>query len=370
MPLASPGSVHPAASPASVFVAPGARRELAATVAALRRPGTYPGRVGRVDTIETHMSWVFLTEDHAYKLKKPQRTRWFDHTGREARRRACESELHLNRRISPQVYLAVLPLVAIGGARRVGVPGRILDWLLTMRRLPAGRMLDAEIARGTVDRSRVRRAAGLLSSFYLGSEPAGWTAPEYRARLAADIQAKHSSLARARYQLDPALLAVVADAQRRWLTEHADLLALRAPQVGDLHGDLRPEHVYLGEEPAFIDCLDFDRELRLLDPISELAFLALECRRLGDPRVGRWFLEGYAASTGDLPLEPLVRFYQSYHAVVRAAVAVWHLDDEALDHSRDWRGKALRYLELARDILQAEEGITTVQAPDGLGQQA
>jgi uncharacterized protein len=356
MALAYARGVHPAlpGQSTAVFLPPGARAELDLTVAALRRTDSYPVPVGRVDTIETHMSWVFLTENRAYKLKKPQRTRWFDHSDRESRRRACENELRLNRRLSPEVYLGVVPVTAAAGRLRIAAPGEPVDWLVEMRRLPAALMMDAQLARETVDRNRVRRAAALLTSFYLSSEPAGWSGAQYLDHLAADIEAKAASLARPRYQLDTALIAAVAGAERRELTDLAGILELRALQVGDLHGDLRPEHIYLGDHPAFLDCLDFDHQLRLLDPVSELSFLALECRRLGDPRVGRWFLDSYAATTGEHLPPALVRFYQGYHALVRAAVAVWHLDDDTLDHTRDWRRKALRYLELGRDILQAE----------------
>jgi uncharacterized protein len=337
----------------AVFVPPDARQELDATVAALRRPDRYPRPVGRVDTIETHMSWVFLAGDRAYKLKKPQRTRWFDHTTADARRRSCEQELRLNRRLSPEVYLRVVPVVG-GGRIRAGGRGRPIDWLLEMRRLPAADMLDAQIARRRIDRNRVRRAASLLSGFYLGAEPAGWSGPRYLEHLVADAKAKVASLAEPRYGLDRALIDEVNRALRHGFEAHAATLEQRAPWVADLHGDLRPEHVYVGDQPAFIDCLDFDRLLRLLDPVSELAFLALETGRLGAPQVGRWFLDTYRSTTGDDPPAVLWRLYHGYHALVRAAVAIWHLDDTALDHSRDWRGKALRYLELGRDVLQTE----------------
>lgn len=117
----------------------GARKRLAATVAALRRPESYPGDVRSVEAIETHMSWVFLTESRAYKLEKPMRTAVLDHTTIEARERACHTELRLNRQLAASVYLAVVPVVAVEGDLRVGAAGTPIDWLVEMRRLPRDR---------------------------------------------------------------------------------------------------------------------------------------------------------------------------------------------------------------------------------------
>jgi aminoglycoside phosphotransferase family enzyme len=145
------------------------------------------------------------------------------------------------------------------------------------------------------------------------------------------------------------------DAQEAWLTAEADLLKLRARRVVDAHGDLRPEHICLEQEPVVIDCLEFDRSLRLLDPASELCFLALECQRLGMGWIGRHLLDAYVDLTGDNVPATLMGFYQSYHALVRAAVAAWHLDDCPEDTSR-WQERAGWYLRAGHDLLGAATG--------------
>ena len=129
-----------------------------ARIAFLRQPQTYPEKPARVETIETHMSWVFLTPQHAFKLKKPVRYDYLDFSTLAARRKSCEEERRLNRRLAPGVYLDVIPLVlGSDGAMHLGGPGEILDWLVMMRRLPAPRMLDSLIRRrGEVWRSRRR----------------------------------------------------------------------------------------------------------------------------------------------------------------------------------------------------------------------
>jgi aminoglycoside phosphotransferase family enzyme len=114
------------------------------------------------------------------------------------------------------------------------------------------------------------------------------------------------------------------------------------------HGDLRPEHVCLGPEPLFIDCLEFNRDWRVLDPADELAYLAMECEHAGAPWIGEVVFETYREATGDNPPLPLVRFYKAYRATVRAKLSAWHLKDhpDPADQGK-WIARAQRYLELA-----------------------
>lgn len=328
--------------------------QLAATVAALRRPASYPDQVLCVETIETHMSWVFLTESHAYKLKKPLRTANLDYTTIEARRRACETELVLNRRLAPTVYLAVVPLATSGDGLCVQGAGTPIDWLVKMRRLPSERMLDACIERRAVQRADIDLLAATFAHFYATAERAGLDGPTYRSRIASDIESKIASLEQPHYRLARAEIRAVLARQQRWLVQHGDALEARALTVVDAHGDLRPEHICLEPEPVVIDCLEFNRDLRLLDPVSELSFLALECRRFGAAWIGEQLLAAYADRTGDHAPDWLIRFYQSYHALVRAAVAVWHLDDHSIarsiEHTDSWRERASLYLRIAAEL--------------------
>jgi uncharacterized protein len=329
----------------------GAQTRLHATVAALQRRGAFPEETA-VRIIETHMAVVFLTEALAYKLKKPLRTEHFDYTSIRARRQACEAELELNRRLAPDVYLAVVPVVSKEGLLRVGLPGPPIDWLIKMRRLPEDRMLDVCIGRHTVKPEDMASVARVLTQFYSHAERVPCTGPAYRARLKAQIATKRDSLLRPRYGLSEPDIHDVVHEQQHWLYRHETLLAERAAHLVDAHGDLRPEHVCLElPRPVVIDCLEFSRNLRVLDPVSELSFLALECSRLGAPWIGERILEGYSKASGDIVPETLVQFYQSTHALVRAAIAVWHLDDDALDHSDRWRERGTWYLQAARTIL-------------------
>ena len=318
-------------------------------VAFLRRPEAYPEKPRAVVSIETHMSWVFLTERHAYKLKKPIRFDRLDFSTPELRRRDCEAEVRLNRRLAREVYLGVRALTWTGGELAIDGAGEPIDWLVWMMRLPADRMLDERIRSRGLERSEVQPAAFELAKFFAGAPPVAITADDYRAHLEQGVYGDRRELSRPELGLPADRVAELARAQLALLEQRSELFDERvaAGRIIEGHGDLRPEHVCLTVPPAIIDCLEFSRELRIADPADELAFLALECERLGSPAVGRWFLDAYREATGDDPEPELLRFHHDYRALRRAVIAVWHLADPMYRDPEPWLALARRYLELA-----------------------
>jgi aminoglycoside phosphotransferase family enzyme len=320
-------------------------------VAHLSRPESYPQKTAAVEVVQTHMSCVFLTDRHAWKLKKPVRHDFLDFSTLEARRADCEEELRLNRRLARDVYLEIVPLtVTPEGALRVGGDGEVVEWLVKMRRLPAQMMLDHALRHGNVARLDVRRLALALADFYRRAEPVALDAAQYRQRLERDIRANHLGLSAPEYSMPRDLVQSITARQLAVLEQEASLLDRRVTQgkIIEGHGDLRPEHVCLGPEPLFIDCLEFNREWRLLDPADELAYLSMECEYAGAPWIGGVVFETYREATGDDPPAALVRFYKAYRAAVRAKLSAWHLKDhpDPADQGK-WIARAQRYLELA-----------------------
>lgn len=316
----------------------------------LRHPAAYPDHPPAVEVIQTHMSFVFLTNHHAYKLKKPVRRESMDFSTPEARRIDCEEEVRLNRRLAHDVYLGVVPLtMSRAGRLRVGGWGRCVDWLVQMRRLPADRMLDVAIRKQTATKADVRRFATTLAGFYLRAEPAGLSACDYRALLEKDVSETYHELSRSVYGLPSQLVEGAAARLLEFIRCHGDLIEERAHhgRVIEGHGDLRPEHICLGRHPVVIDCLEFSRALRLIDAASELAFLAMECARLNAAWVGDAVLDAYRVVTGDRPVPALIEFYTNYHAYLRAKIAVWHNRDTQVHVPDRWFCKAVDYLRLA-----------------------
>jgi aminoglycoside phosphotransferase family enzyme len=324
--------------------------DLQAKVAFLKQPQTYPDHPSRVETIETHMSWVFLTEREAYKLKKPVRYDFLDFSTLAARKRNCGEEVRLNQRLAPGVYrgMAALTLDARGEVQIDG-QGEIVEWLVKMRRLPAERMLDYLIRHQALEPTEVQVVAEMLAHFYRESAAFEISGNDYRHQYARNVRTNRDALANPVYGLPAALVDAVHDAQNEFLQRAPDLFERRAEEgrIIEGHGDLRPEHVCLESPPVIFDRLEFNRAFRIIDAADELAFLAMECERLGASQVEQELFGAYRRVTGDYPPPSLVYFYKSHRACVHARLAIWHTHDLAESAWPRWRAVAEEYLRLA-----------------------
>ncbi len=321
---------------------------LAGKVAFLRNPAAYPDHPGAVDAVQTHMSWVFLTDRRAYKLKKPVRTPVLDFSTIDRRKADCEAEVDLNRRLAPRVYLGLVPLVVDDGGRlRLGGAGQPVDWLVRMVRLDKRRQLDQAILSHGVHGPHALRLGQVLARFYAGAPRMTSDPGPYRDGFATEIAANLQEVVDRAPAL-AGLAGAAAATQGAGLAAFGGLLEERARQgrIVEAHGDLRPEHIFLDGDPVIIDCLEFNRSLRLLDPADELAFLGLECERLGAPWIGDVVLDVYRTVTGDAPPAPLLDFYRSFRAGLRARLAARRLD-EADGRRTHWLERLRGYLILA-----------------------
>jgi uncharacterized protein len=329
-------------------------------VAFLCSPESYPKRPLRVEVIETHMSWVFLTHHRVYKLKKPVRYDVLDFSTLAARRRNCEREVDLNRRLAPAVYRGIVPLTLTRDRRlHIEGTGHVVDWLVVMRPLPNERMLDYAIAANSVTAGNTQRLAHLLADFYRRAKPLPATTTRYRKHFAAQIDANRAELMKPDYALPVRLIAQVTQAQREFLQAQSAELTARACHVVDAHGDLRPEHVCLTPRPVVIDCLEFKRAFRLLDPADELAYFAMECARLGSADIGDQVMHQVLKTLHDAPGDNLIRFYKAFRATMRAKIAIWHLADRHINHAAHWRRRARAYLAMA--LRYAPHDATTIR---------
>ncbi len=323
---------------------------LAAKVAFLSRPENYPERPSAIRAIETHMSWIFLGDDYVYKLKKPVRYAFLDFSSVSHRHTDCQEEVRLNARLAPGVYLDVVALVEEpAGALSVGGNGEVVDWLVKMRRLPQTCLLDYQLRHATLNSDSLRRTAQVLADFYRCAAPVVMTAADYLERLRSRQQRNITAILQAPGVLPVKIIDQVATRLDAYITQQKDLLGARAADrhIIEAHGDLRPEHVCLADKPVIIDCLEFNRDFRLLDPLDELAFLAMECERMAYPNVGAVFASAYIEATGDAPVSGLENFYKANWSVFRCGIAVWHTSDPLIKDQDKWIRLAARYLEMA-----------------------
>jgi aminoglycoside phosphotransferase family enzyme len=215
-------------------------------------------------------------------------------------------------------------------------------------------MLDQATHEGTVTAAELQALIAKLAGFYKRTAHAPWDEDEFLRRLDQSSVSFGSRLSEPEFGLDEKLIQRLIADQRSFIEDRAGQLAARIAQgrVVDTHGDLRPEHIFLADNPQIIDCLEFSTELRLQDSAEEIAFLALECERLGQSRIAEQILGLYRDSSED-PVSPeLLQFYRSRRALVRALLSAWHLENADIPDAEHWIQRAYWYLDAARESIE------------------
>jgi uncharacterized protein len=268
---------------------------------------------------------------------------------------SCLTEIRLNRRLAPDIYLAMKPLTfaAHHGLQLAG-DGDVVDRLVMMRRLPGELMLDTALRSGGPERQDLDRIAIRLARFYGGRAPELVEPEVRRIWLEEEIRLSRRELARPAFARDKALVDRVAGRLIDFLRARPEVLIERhrAGRIIEGHGDLRPEHICLAREPVIIDCLEFSRALRLVDPADELAFLALECAMLGEPEAGVRLQRTYETIAGDRPTEQLLAWYTGCRALLRARLSALHSLEAGARPPEAWLAQADRYLDAALDYTE------------------
>lgn len=321
-------------------------------VAFLSKCGAYADRPRVVDVKETHMSWVFVAGEFVYKLKKPVRRPFLDLTTLAAREANCREEIRLNRRLAPDVYLGMVPLTQEHDGRlALAGHGEAVDWLVKMRRLPDACTLDRVILDRTItpQSGSIEALTDLLIAFFAACQPADISPLAYVRQFAREHVVNVAVLRDSRFSLDGAQVKGVLDRVQRGIEDGALLEdRVKHGRVVEGHGDLRPEHICLSDPPVIIDCLEFSRELRLVDPFDELTFLALECELLGAGWIGERLIERCAQRLNDAVSPRLLEFYWVYRACLRARLALAHLLEPEPREPSKWLPLARRYIALAQ----------------------
>jgi len=307
-----------------------------------------------VQLLETHISWILLAGDHAYKLKKPLDLGFLDYSTLERRRRFCEEEVRLNRRTAPQLYLEAIPVSGTVDNPYFGAGGPLLEYAVKMRRFPSGQLLDELLHQDRLPPALIDTLARTVAGFHAAAAP-----------VAADSDlgtpdAVYLPVRENFEQILPRLDDAAETARVRqlaaWAAETQERLTPLLHQrraggrIRECHGDLHLGNIVLLDgEPLPFDGIEFNDNLRWIDVISDSAFLMMDLLARGRSDYAWRFLDGYLQHSGDYAALPLLPWYLSYRAMVRAKVAAIRAaqagDDAALRrHSTD---EITAYVELA-----------------------
>ena len=306
-----------------------------------------------VEVVETHISWVLLAGDYAYKIKKAVDLGFLDFSTLEKRRFYCGEELRLNRRLAPDLYLEVVPIAGSADHPVLNGPGPAIEYAVKMRRFPQSCLLDQVLLRGELTPETVDAIARRIADFHgrtaIADNESPFGTPE-RAHLPV---AENFAQIRPRLRDNEDLNRL--DKLERWsereYQSRIDALAERKARglVRECHGDLHLGNMVLldGEAVPF-DCIEFSENLRWIDVISEAAFLAMDLQDRGRPDLARRFLNAYLEQTGDYEGLEVLRYYLVYRAMVRAKVACIRAGQakQSAGHWKQYRN----HIELAADF--------------------
>jgi aminoglycoside phosphotransferase family enzyme/predicted kinase len=321
--------------------------------ALLTDPACYDHAVGKVQLVETHISWVLLTGEFAYKIKKPLDLGFLDFSTLALRQQACADEVRLNRRLAAEMYLGVVAITGNPDAPRINGQGSAIEYAVKMRQFPSGATLDRLDERGELGTAQIDQIAARLARFHLeecerAPADSAWGEPEAIARPVAE-----------NFQLlvercnDPAesrRLAVL----RIWNdAEHARLVPImrerkRKGMVRECHGDLHLGNLaWVDGQIVIFDCIEFNPALRWIDVISEVAFCFMDLLHRRHSGLAMRFLNSWLETSGDYEGVALLRYYAVYRALVRAKVAALRADQSG--------GSDVLRAEVSSSLLLAEQ---------------
>lgn len=320
-------------------------------IQALLAPQRYPNGVQRVDLVQTHISWVLLAGDFAYKIKKPLKLPFLDFSTLAQRQVCCADELRLNRRFAPDIYLDVVPVFNTEQGPTFNGHGTPIEYAVRMRRFDDSGRLDQVCARGELQPLHLSDLAETLVAFHQACA----IAP-----VASRFGSAGSVIMPARDNFEDLLrllpetgvqarLAALRDWTEAQFNRLAPLLQARkqAGRIRECHGDLHLANlVLIDQRVRMFDCIEFNEDLRWIDVASEIAFTYVDLLAHAQPGLADWFVDEVLSRSGDYEAARLLRFYAVYRALVRAKVAALRADQTHAGNS-----EALIYIALAEQLI-------------------
>ncbi len=319
---------------------------------------------------KTHISWLILCKDYAYKIKKPVNLSFLDFSTLAKRKYYCEQELTLNQRLTSDIYLAVSPITLDHGVFSIGHgPGRIVDYTVVMRRLDNSKEMSRLLLTGKVKKSDIEKIVKQLSGFHQETEIIkGKLTSEVLIKDFNDIQqinpfVEENMGPAASVQLSNIILFI-----EQFINDKARLISMRDEEgfTRDCHGDLHSGNIFLLNNPVMFDCIEFNEHFRQIDVLNELAFFCMDLEFSQRADLSEYFMKIYTSAfrvIRNKSEEQLFLFYKLYRANVKAkvnAIKTMQANDPAEIQYR--LGLFKKYFQLLMDYFSILEERTNLQS--------
>ncbi len=300
-------------------------------ITALSSPQIYPEGTARVKFIQTQMSCVFLTDEYAYKIKKPVNLGYVDYTTLEKRLYFCRQEITLNSRLCPEAYLGVVPITFDGSNFAIDGGGATAEYAVKMRRLPDDKLLDNLLRQNAATPEMMDNVAIKLADFHKKAETNERIAAFGGIETITQNTEENFSQTQKYFgnSISEKQFDTIRNFTRSFIQTNKDIFERRARErrARDCHGDLHAQHICFCRDLCIFDCIEFNERFRYCDVASEAAFLAMDLDRFGRADLSRRFINNYISQSGDTDIPALLNFYKCYRAYVRGKVSSFKLDD-------------------------------------------
>jgi len=300
-------------------------------IEALLKPEPYPHRPPKIQLVQTQMSFIFLTGEYVYKVKKPVDLGYLDYTTLEKRRFFCHQELELNRRLCPDAYLDVVAITRDNEGMHIEGRGRAIEYAVKMRQLPQHHMMDALLVQNQVTSEMVTKVAEKLADFHEKAETNSRIAAF--GKLDVICQNTDENFSQTEKYIDISIPRSQYERIKKYTNDfihhNSALFSKRVNEkrIKDCHGDLHAAHVCFIDGICIYDCIEFNDRFRYSDVASEIAFLAMDLDRYQHRDLSQHLVNAYVELSHDRELLDLLNFYKCYRAYVRGKVESFKLDD-------------------------------------------
>ncbi|MFC1898894.1 hypothetical protein ACFLXP_00960 [Chloroflexota bacterium] len=333
--------------------------QLPELVQALLNPEAYPDIPPRkIDLVQTQMSFVFLTDDYVYKIKKPVNLGYLDYTTLEKRLFFCQREVELNQRLCPDDYLGVIPVTQNKDKITLNGKGNVIEYAVKMCRLPQSRMLDTLLIKNKVSPQMIASVAKRLAEFHRQAE----TDEDISAFGSLETISHNSgenfsqTIEYIGRTISQASYRHIKDYSDSFIRANSSLFHKRVTdqRIRDCHGDLHIAHICFTDNICIYDCIEFNDRFRYCDVAAEVAFLAMDLDHYDRADLSRNFVDAYISHSEDTELTRLLNFYKCYRAYVRGKVEGFKLNDKYIPPAESAKAEdtARSYFELAESYIE------------------
>ena len=302
-------------------------------VEALMKPEAYDEEPGKIELTQTHISFVFLTRNFVYKVKKAVDLGFLDFTTLEKRRLFCEKELELNRRLCEGMYLEVVPINRSDVIKIKG-EGETVEYAVKMKRMPQEKMMNKLLEENKVDSKLIDRIAKIIVEFHSKAET-NRRISEFGSLVIIETNWKENFEQTREFvgkTISMKEFKVIRERIDDFMKNNVSLFEKRMAEgrVRDCHGDIHSGNIFVANRIYIFDAIEFNERFRYSDVASDVAFLAmdLDFKERGD--LSNFFVDRYVKYSGDQELMRLLPFYKCYRAYVRGKVISFKLKDPSV----------------------------------------